>query len=166
MTDEPMPRFDRPYERVILSLWEQFNHLGPEPWPWTPRAIEWMSRLPRSRLLLLAAHACWLDAWTAGFHSFFGLSTGIFSPEAAEGFRLLGLPLSAGIIEEANRYFGVEYPRDVNDRMRQLPQHRSAKPRNALDDLDERFLKTLEDEQVMHGDWEDLADAFVLRQGM
>jgi hypothetical protein len=56
----------------------------------------------------------WADSeiCNGGFHQLFSNSTGVLAPEAAEGFRAVGLEECFRIVRAAIERFGTEYPRD------------------------------------------------------
>jgi hypothetical protein len=81
---------------------------------------------------LLAAHWCQSEVRNGGFAQFFGNSTGVLAPEAAAGFRAIGMPRCAAVIAEAMSFFGRPYPREREEREAALTGE--ARPFAALDD--------------------------------
>src|SRR5262245_22080262 len=65
---------------------------------------------------LIAVWWCDSEVCNGGFHQFFSNSTGILAPEAAAGFRAIGLNDCAEIVEQAIEMFGEPYPRTRADR--------------------------------------------------
>lgn len=70
--------------------------------------------------LLFAAHWLYSEVCNGGFHQFFSNSTGVLAPEAARGFRAIGLQDSADLIEKAMQWFGEPYPRERVERIDRL----------------------------------------------
>jgi hypothetical protein len=68
--------------------------------------------LPRPVVLLYAAHFCQSEICNGALLQFFWNSTGILCPEAVDGFRSIGMPETASIIESAAASLGSPYPRD------------------------------------------------------
>jgi hypothetical protein len=62
--------------------------------------------------LLWAAQFAESDINNGGMHQFFGNPCGRLAPEAAAGFRLLGINGCAEAIEAAMTFFGSPFPRD------------------------------------------------------
>jgi len=69
---------------------------------------------------LLAVHWTMSEVENGGFHQFFLNSTGVVGPEAVRGFRRIGLPDAAKLVEKAMLCLGPEYPRDRRKRQRLL----------------------------------------------
>jgi hypothetical protein len=66
--------------------------------------------------LLFGAHLAYWEIGNGGFTQFFWNSSGIVAPEAVRGFRMLGMPRSAEIVERAMLHFGQPFPRDWETR--------------------------------------------------
>jgi hypothetical protein len=90
---------------------------------------------------LFAAHWCQSEVRNGGFHQFFMNSTGVLAPEAAAGFRAIGMPRSAAIVTEAMGFFATPYPRDRQARQEAL----DGEP-DPFSQLDERFYELLDTE--------------------
>jgi hypothetical protein len=95
---------------------------------------------------LYAAHWLYSEVCNGGFHQFFSNSTGVLAPEAAAGFRAIGLEDCAAVIEEAMRFFGRSYPREQEKRNEMLDAipGSAAEEWNPFFKLDERFYKLVE----------------------
>lgn len=102
---------------------------------------------------LLAAHWCQSEVRNGGFHQFFTNATGVLAPEAAAAFLAIGMPASAATVDEAMRFFEKPYPRDRDVREEAL----SATNEGPFDELDDKFLKLLDEES---GGFEVAADRF------
>jgi hypothetical protein len=76
--------------------------------------------IPRTSLLLFAAHMCVAEVHNGGVLQLFWNTTGVMVPEGIEGFATMGMPLLAEILREALRPLGVPYPRDREDRWEAL----------------------------------------------
>lgn len=72
--------------------------------------------LPRSSVLLFAAHMCLAEVYNGGFLQLFWNNTGLIVPEGIEGFLSIGMPGMAGLLREAARPLGEPYPRDRDER--------------------------------------------------
>jgi hypothetical protein len=149
-------------ERVVVPLYAVFHSRYME--AGVPGVLEWLAGLRTEVRSLFATHACWIDGFPGGFYLFYSLSRGILGPEAAEGFRALGLPACAEAVAEANEFFGPEFPRDLQTRQRLLPVPRGAEQRDwdAFADLDERFFASL-DRETEPGGFLAVADRYAQR---
>jgi hypothetical protein len=76
--------------------------------------------ISRPLVLLYAAHFCQSEVCNGGFLQFFKNSTGVLCPEAIEGFKLIGMPQLASVIETAAALLGSPYPRDREARSNAL----------------------------------------------
>ena len=92
---------------------------------------------------LFAAHWLYSEVCNGGFHQFFSNPTGVLAPEAADGFRAIGLEDCATVIEEAIQFFGNSYPREQEKRNEILDnvQGSEAEEWNPFFKLDDRFYK-------------------------
>lgn len=66
---------------------------------------------------LLASHWCDSEVNNGGLVQFFDNPTGVLAPEAAIGFRAIGLDRAADVLDKAIARFGKEYPRDQETRI-------------------------------------------------
>jgi hypothetical protein len=111
---------------------------------------------------LFAAHWCQSEVRNGGFHQFFYNPTGVLAPEAAAGFRAIGLEDCAAVVKEAMSFFGSVYPRDREVRIGLLPEgpEDTREEWDPFDELDSRFYDALDGE----GDrFERAADDYVRR---
>jgi hypothetical protein len=107
---------------------------------------------------LYAAHWCQSEVCNGGLYQFFFNTTGLLAPEAAEGFRAIGLTEWAGTLAQAMAFFGSPYPRERAERQKRLPGWRDS-PRETWDpfsDLDERC-------DEWSDRWDEAADAYATR---
>jgi hypothetical protein len=72
--------------------------------------------MPRSVVLLYAAHFCLSEVHNGGFLQFFWNSTGLVAPEAADGFMEIGMPKVASLLLTTAAPLGSPYPRDRDAR--------------------------------------------------
>lgn len=79
-----------------------------------------IAKEPRSLVLLFAAHLCGAEVLNGGFLQLFYNDTGIVVPEAIEGFRAIGMPELADLVEEAIKPLGSPYPRSREERQEAL----------------------------------------------
>jgi hypothetical protein len=77
---------------------------------------------------LFAAYCCQAEVLNGGLLQFYSNSTGVLAPEAAAAFHDLGLPVLAGLLREANGWFGEPYLRDRDARERRLEEYALAHP--------------------------------------
>jgi len=141
------------YWSTVAPFWEAINiYEGPEVFRHT------FDSAPRVSGLMFAAHSCQSEICNGGFDQFFWNSTGVLAPEAAEGFREIGQPQIAALIESAMDLVGSPYPRDREERQGRLSQL----PGGALDALDQKFFALIESEA---GGFQDAADRYVERMG-
>lgn len=112
-------------------------------------------KLPTASQNLLAAWWAQSEIRNGGFDQFFGNSTGVLAPEAAAGFRAIGMPLAAEAMEMAIAWFGDEYPRDRDIREEALDGIDLEQ-----DPTDEEFWRLLNEEA---GGFDDAADAYAAK---
>lgn len=113
---------------------------------------------------LFAARWCEAEVCNGGFHQFFTNPTGVLAPEAARGFRAIGLVKCAAIVEQAMTFFGPVYPRDQDKRLGALKQVHGDR-RDEWDpffDLDRQFFELLDTE---NGGFLHAADDYAERVG-
>lgn len=139
------------YWKVVEPFWDLINiYDGPEVFRST------YDSAPKISGLMFAAHFCQSEVCNGGFGQFFSNSTGVLAPEAVEGFRQIGQPQVAAVVESAIELLGPAYPRDRDEREERVPHL----PKGALDVLDEKFFSLIESEA---GGFEKAADLFVER---
>lgn len=96
--------------------------------------------------------AWWLqsEVCNGGFAQFFFNSAGVFGPEAATAFRLLGMTETAALIEQAVAKLGASYPRDLAERRAVLATLRcdftGSRGECPLDSLDDPFYALINTE--------------------
>ncbi len=140
------------YWSVVEPFWEAINiYEGPEVFSKT------FDSVPRESGLLLAAHLCQSEVCNGGFRQLFANSTGILAPEAAEGFRKIGQPKIAMLIQSAMDLLGSPYSRDREERQVRLKQV----AKGSLDLLDEEFFVLIESE---NGGFQTAADCYAERE--
>jgi hypothetical protein len=122
------------YWRVVEPVWDAIDiYNGPESF------LETYAAADAKAARLFAAHFCQSEVRNGGLHQFFGNSTGVLAPEAVEGFRCIGMPDVADLLERAMAWFGPAYPRDRDVRESRLAEQSGEEredwdPFGALDD--------------------------------
>jgi hypothetical protein len=102
----------------MQSYWEVIKPLfsiiefgeGPESFANSIKSI------PRSSVILFAAHMCISEVHNGGFLQLFWNNTGVLVPEGIEGFSTIGMPQMSAILSQAARQLGTPYPRGRDDR--------------------------------------------------
>lgn len=118
------------YWSIVKPVWDAINiYDGPEVF------VKTFGSAPTASRLMFAAHFCQSEICNGGFHQFFWNATGVLAPEAVQGFREIGQPQVAALIEKGMSLFGSVYPRDREQRQARL----SEISRNSLDALDDTF---------------------------
>jgi hypothetical protein len=108
--------------RLITSYWQllepEFKQIniyeGPDKFAAACESV-W-----RPILLLYATHMCASEVHNGGFLQLFWNNTGIAVPEAIEGYRVIGMPNLAALVEGATGVLGNPYPRDRDQRWNAL----------------------------------------------
>lgn len=67
-------------------------------------------------VLLYATHMCASEVHNGGFLQLFWNNTGVAVPEAIEGFKTIGMPNLAALVDTTARRLGAPYPRDRDER--------------------------------------------------
>jgi len=78
--------------------------------------FESCDKVPRLTVLLYATHMCASEVHNGGFLQLFWNNTGIVVPEAIEGYRVMGMPDLANLLESTAKLLGEPYPRDRDGR--------------------------------------------------
>ena len=141
------------YWDIVEPFWEVINiYDGPEVFRQTYDSVPTLSGL------VYAAHFCQSEVSNGGFHQFFWNSTGVLAPEAVDGFRAIGQPQIAALVQSAMSLLGTPYPRDRAERQ----AHLQKVSKGDLDGLDEKFYALIDSEG---GGFEAAADAYVKSKG-
>jgi hypothetical protein len=148
------------YRQLMLSLGSVFARQRREG---AASVLDWLTELPAWHRSLLGAYYCWLDTLGQSLYGWYAFSTSILAPEAVDGFRMLGLVKCADILAEANDYFGDKYPRDLQERLRNLPEYEKRDESFPFSDLDARFRQAVTQEIGDEG-FEVMADQFVCKR--
>jgi hypothetical protein len=99
------------YWQLVEPVYERINlYDGPEVYAASLEGI------PRSVVLLHAAHMCQSEVRNGGFLQLFWNNTGVLVPEAVEGLRTIAMPEAAALLAVAAAPLGKKYPRDRDDR--------------------------------------------------
>jgi hypothetical protein len=117
-----------------------------------------MQQVPPRVADLYAAHWCQSEVRNGGFYQFFFNTTGLLAPEAAKGFRAIGMLEWATLLTETMNYFGSPYPRDRARRLVLLTNHDDElNGLNPFAAADDRFFFCADDEPER---WEERADSY------
>jgi len=96
---------------------------------------------------LFAAHWLYAEVSNGGFLQFYWNSTGILAPEAQQAYVALGMPLTAGIVQQSMSWFPEPYPRERAARMKLLAPFEDADgDEGPFAQLDDEFYKLAESE--------------------
>jgi hypothetical protein len=134
------------YWQAIEPIWDSIGiYAGPQEF------LQGYERVDPALGHLLAVHLCTFEVTNGGLHQYFHNSTGVLAPEAVVGFRAIGLPECAALVEEAMAFFGDPYPREQEARIARLDtytaQHASSELWERLwdpfDALTDRFYEEL-----------------------
>ena len=99
------------YWEVLLPFMASVNiYDGPE------KYAEAVAVVPRAVVFLYATHMFLAEVHNGGLLQFFWNKTGIVAPESVAGFRAIGMPIIASLLEKTASMLGFPYPRDRNDR--------------------------------------------------
>jgi Domain of unknown function (DUF4375) len=150
-----LPRPGEAYWQVLSPYWKQVDiYRGGDVF------LRTLANVPEPAAHLLALKWCRSEVCNGGFHQFFGNPTGVLAPEAARGFRAIGMPATAEILERAMAVFATPYPRAQE--MRQ--QFLSSIPGEIREEwdpfsaLDNAFYEAIGDDAL-----DDAADAYAAR---
>jgi len=148
------------YWDLIDPIWEKVSiYDGPDAF-----LQQYGASLEVSRVLF-AAYWCQSEICNGGFDQFFSNSTGVLAPEGVEGFRKIGMPQIAALMEQAMSALGLIYPRDRDEREDAIEAAWDACADNEsgpFGDLDELFFQLIETE---NGGFEEAADAYAASNG-
>jgi hypothetical protein len=142
------------YWRHVEPIWNAISiYDGPDTF------LRQFSRVPEHAGHLFAVHWCISEVCNGGLHQFFSNSTGVLAPEAVAGFRAVGMPETAAIVEQAMARLPSPYPRDREDREDALdaldPEDMDEEDdwESPFDDLDSRFYELYSTE---NGGWKSI----------
>jgi hypothetical protein len=171
-----MAEQERSYWDLLEPHWSQLGDYD--------SAADWLrikDAFPQPIILLYAAHFSQSEICNGGLLQFFRNGSGVFGPEAIEGFRVIGMPIIADVVHQAASILGIEYPRDRQQRWdalqnasKRTPEdlevirknfvhpasvERQASQPPTFDGLDSQFFKLIYEEA---GGFESAADAYAL----
>jgi len=122
----------RKYPALYEPYYEHFDFYGGRA-NWL-RSIE---TVPTKAVHLFALHWLHLEVCNGGFWQYFWNSTSTSMPEAVAGFRAIGMPEVAELIENAARKLGPEFPFDREDRIQIIEKVRESE----FDAWDKQFYE-------------------------
>jgi len=123
---------------VIDPVWSTINiYEGPDIYEQTQKAFS------SGQIQLTAIHWHISEVCNGGHYQFYSNSTGIVWPEALDGYRTIGLPEVADILQEAADRYGGNLSRDRDTREAQIDAQDYD-----LEDLDKRFYAVYENDQI------------------
>ena len=135
---------DEPYWKVIEPIWEEVDIYGG-----AKAFAKSFTAVRREVGLLYAAFWCQSEVCNGGFGQFFGNSTGVLAPEAAEGFRALGQPQIADLLVQAMGLLGQPYERERGRRQKLLdllPHDVYDRIARSRGDLNKKFFELIRSE--------------------
>jgi hypothetical protein len=104
--------------------------------------LESYSGIEQPAGMLYAAHWAQSEICNGGFRQLFKNSTGVLSPEAVQGFGLIGMLRTAELLIAAMQTLGDPYPRDRMERQTRL----ETVSEDTLRALDKQFFVEIENE--------------------
>jgi hypothetical protein len=110
-----MEQQESSYWDAIEPIWDLVNFYDGE-----ETYLASISTLDRPLVLLYAAHFAYSEICNGGFQQFYWNSTGAIGPETVEGYRLIGMPELAALMERASALLEYPYPRDSSLRQHVL----------------------------------------------
>jgi hypothetical protein len=144
-----MTEQDRGYWKLVEPIWDQVNiYDGADIF------LSTYATTDQPAGAIYAAHFAQSEICNGGFHQLFSNSTGVLSPEAVQGFRLIGMNKTADLLVTAMDTLGNPFPRDRARRQKNLMDV----PKEKLNRLDRVFFKEIDQE---NGGFEAAANAFV-----
>jgi len=96
------------------------------------------TRFKPAQINLFAAYWCQAEVLNGGFEQYFENPDGRLAPEAVRGFKAMGLPKAARLLQKAMKCLGKPFPRDGDDRWERMYE-RSDKSRKLFDHLFNEF---------------------------
>jgi hypothetical protein len=101
----------RHYPKYYEEYYDIFNfYHGRDAW------LISLEGIPREAVMLFCLHWCELEVQNGGLSQYFYNSTGVTYPEAAEGFRKIGMLRVADILHQAAAKLGQPFPFDIERR--------------------------------------------------
>jgi hypothetical protein len=134
------------YWDKIDAHWDRLNDAKTETETWT-RAV---GTGPADVIYLFSVHWCFAEVGNGGLLQFFSNNTGIMAPEAVDGFRAIGMPEAADLLNQAMALLGGSYPRDWEERhaalYKVMPEEdlEDVEPEDLFEDLEDRFWDLME----------------------
>lgn len=104
--------------KSIESYWELIEpyYLTIDIYNGSQKYTESSAAVPRTVILLHAAHMCQSEIHNGGFLQLFWNNTGVLVPEGGEGFNTIGMPKTASLLQRAAETLGSPFPRERDDR--------------------------------------------------
>jgi hypothetical protein len=110
-----MEQEESSYWNAIELIWDLVNFYDGE-----ETYLASISTLDRPLVLLYAAHFAYSEICNGGFQQFYWNSTGAIGPETVEGYRMIGMPELADLVERTSALLESPYPHDRQLRQRVL----------------------------------------------
>jgi hypothetical protein len=147
-----LPRPGEIWWQVVEPYWQNVDIYGDG-----ATFLRTFADVPESAGHLLAIKWCESEVCNGGFHQFFGNPTGVLAPEAVLGFRAIGMPALADLVEQAMVVLDTPYPREQEQRRRFLDGIPGEHPKewDPFFDLNDAFYAAMGDDSLC-----DAADAY------
>jgi len=114
--------------------------------------------------LLLCVHWCDSEVCNGGYAQFFENATGVLAPEAVEGYRAVGRPDLAKLLDEAMKLLTKgKYPRVRKKRQKLLAAH--GKAGTSFEDLEDMYYEAKDGTATLPGLYPAM-DAFASKVGI
>lgn len=130
----------RKYPAIFSPYYEKFDfYNGREKW------LESINDIPEKAVYLFSVHWLHLEVYNGGFWQYFYNSTSTTLPEAIKGFKEIGMPEVAAIIEKAASKLGDTFPFEKDKR-----EHLVGPPENRMDfgELDNQFWELADTDKI------------------
>lgn len=145
------------YWALVETVWEKISIYDGE-----KIFLAQYENAPNAARLLFAAHWCQSEIRNGGLRQLFLNSTGVLTPEAIHGFKAIGTPKLAEVIQEAVALFGSVYPRAKSTRRKVLSGANKEEISAQLEKLESKFFQHMETE---NGGFENAAARFAAANG-
>lgn len=144
------------YWKLIDPIWYKVSFY--DTWKVLQRGF---SKISPKQKNLYAVHWADSEICNGGFDQFFDNSTGMLGPEAVEGYRAIGMPQCAELVNQACLMLGIPYPRERDERQKRLAILLASHPegREIFAELEQQYYKIKYEES---GGFDAAADRYAI----
>ena len=133
----------RKYPQTYQPYYDKFNfYEGREKW------LESIDNIPIKAVHLFAIHWLHIEVYNGGFWQYFYNSTSASMPEAIDGFKAIGMPEVADIVNASAKKLGSTFPFELEERRLIVGEPFEGK-RMDFGDLEDQFYELADTKRLL-----------------